>query len=106
MRSQLCSVNRLQQVDNLADASSLTSALCSAPADQSASYRVALAGLELEVVCFVKHGILLHEQLLIELLDYLRGGQRDRQTYGVESRVPEDAWSSPSSKSIYRISFI
>lgn len=37
-----------------------------------ASYRVTFAGLELEVVCFVKHWILLHKQLLVELLDYLK----------------------------------
>lgn len=39
------------------------------------SHRVIFTGLELEVVCFVEHGILLHEQLLIELLYYLRGRQ-------------------------------
>lgn len=36
------------------------------------SHRVTFAGLELEVVCFVKHWILLHKQLLVELLDYLK----------------------------------
>lgn len=32
------------------------------------SYLVTLTGLELEVVCFVEHRVLLHEQLLVELL--------------------------------------
>lgn len=41
------------------------------------SHRVAFAGLELEVVCFVKHWILLHEQLLVELLYYLRERQEE-----------------------------
>lgn len=39
------------------------------------SHRVVFTGLELEVLRFVKHRILLHEQLLIELLDYLRERQ-------------------------------
>lgn len=42
-----------------------------------ASHRVIFAGLELEVMCFVKHWVLLHEQLLIELLYYLRETQID-----------------------------
>lgn len=41
----------------------------------SVSHRVVFTRLELEVLCFVKHRILLHEQLLIELLDYLRKRQ-------------------------------
>lgn len=41
------------------------------------SYRVTFAGLELEVVCFVKHWVLLHEQLLVELLYYLRERQKE-----------------------------
>lgn len=40
------------------------------------SHRVTLAGLELEVVCFVKHRVLLHEQLLVELLYYLSRRQK------------------------------
>lgn len=62
----------------------LTSAERSVPAaaGQPASYHVALAGLELEVVCFVKHRVLLHEELLIELLDYLRERERERQVQG------------------------
>lgn len=47
------------------------------------TYRVTFAGLELEVVCFVKHRVLLHEQLLIKLLDYLK----ERQTY-----ITEQSW--------------
>lgn len=42
-----------------------------------ASHRVIFAGLELEVMCFVKHWVLLHEQLLIELLYYLRETKMD-----------------------------
>ncbi len=42
------------------------------------SHRVTFAGLELEVVCFVKHWVLLHEQLLVELLYYLTGRQKER----------------------------
>ena len=37
------------------------------------SHRVTFTGLELEVLCFVKHGVLLHKQLLIELLHHLSG---------------------------------
>lgn len=36
------------------------------------SHRVTFTGLELEVVRFVKHRILLHEQLLVVLLHYLK----------------------------------
>lgn len=86
MRSQLCSVNRLQQVGSLLMPPPNGRLVAPPPAAQSASHRVALAGLELEVVCFVKHRILLHEELLIELLDYLRGGQTDRQT---DRHVPQ-----------------
>lgn len=46
-----------------------------------ASHRVTFAGLELEVVCFVKYRVLLHEQLLVELLYYLR----ERQTETVNA---------------------
>lgn len=42
-----------------------------------ASHRVTFAGLELEVVCFVEHWVLLHEQLLVELLYYLRVRQKE-----------------------------
>lgn len=42
-----------------------------------ASHRVTFARLELEVVCFVKHWVLLHEQLLVEFLYYLRGRQKE-----------------------------
>lgn len=41
------------------------------------SHRVTVTGLELEVLCFVKHRILLHEQLLVELLYYLREKQKE-----------------------------
>lgn len=39
------------------------------------SHRVIFTWLELEVLRFVKHRVLLHEQLLIELLYYLRERQ-------------------------------
>lgn len=45
-----------------------------------ASHRVTFAGLELEVVCFVKHWVLLHEQLLVELLYYLRVRRKETVT--------------------------
>lgn len=39
------------------------------------SHHIIFAGLELEVVCLVKYRVLLHEQLLVELLYYLRKEQ-------------------------------
>lgn len=47
-----------------------------------ASHRVIFAGLELEVVCFVEHRVLLHEELLVELLNDLRGRQEGRFIQG------------------------
>lgn len=47
------------------------------------SYRVTIAGLKLEVVCFVEHRVLLHEQLLIELLYYLEEKRSSIQTLSI-----------------------